>query len=96
MEQQTENVLINSSEKDLYLYIVLNYFSTNEPEREYENEFKRIFVNELHKLFVLWKNIFLESVKMHMKPDWFIKTGLTKYNSLYKLLKRTVISLIIN
>lgn len=69
MEQQTENVLINSSEKDLYLYIVLNYFSTNEPEREYENEFKRIFVNELHKLFLLWKNIFLESVKMHMKPD---------------------------
>lgn len=74
MEQQTENVLINSSEKDLYLYIVLNYFSTNEPEREYENEFKRIFVNELHKLFLLWKEYFLESLKMHMKPDSFIKT----------------------
>lgn len=74
MEQQTENVLINSSEKDLYLYIVLNYFSTNEPEREYENEFKRIFVNELHKLFLLWKEYFLDSLKMHMKPDSFIKT----------------------
>lgn len=74
MEQQTENVLINSSEKDLYLYIVLNYFSTNEPEREYENEFKRIFVNELHKLFLLWKEYFLESLKMQMKPDSFIKT----------------------